>query len=157
MEKSICSAHNYFWGIRCGGRSSDCSSQGILFRRTDFSQDSRLKRYHACLVRESNKGQWYTNDHSYFLRSHPRLNVSPEHYCWWSHWGIVIKVEWRVSGLNGRGEDDNLQVSQWGQRLTLFDCGWQGFVFFLFLLLSSWMNILAVVSFLSFTSKSFFN
>lgn len=88
---------------------TDCSTQTNLFKRKDFSQGSRLSEGHlVCLVRESNKEQWYTNDHSYFLRSlsYTSVNVSLEHYWRQSDWSTVVKVEWRASGLHVGGEEE---------------------------------------------------
>lgn len=59
---------------------TDCYSQGNLFRRKDFNQDSLLsKAYYIGHVWSGNliKEQWYTNGCSYFLRT--SLNVSLEH------------------------------------------------------------------------------
>lgn len=58
---------------------TDCSSQGNLFRRKDFNQDTLLsKAYYIGHVWSGNliKEQWYTNGCSYFLRT--SLNVSLE-------------------------------------------------------------------------------
>lgn len=54
----------------------DCSAPSHLLKKNDFSHSSHLSEgYFVCLVRESNKEQWYTNGRGYFLRS---LNVSAE-------------------------------------------------------------------------------
>lgn len=101
MEKSICSAHNYFWGIRWGERDwvSDCSSHGNLFRSKDFSQDSHLREgYYVCLVRESNKGQPYTNSCSDFLRSHPRHPLM----CPWNITADEVTEGGCKSGMKGQ-------------------------------------------------------
>lgn len=73
--------------------------QGNLFRRKDFSQDSHLSEgYYACLVRESNKEQPYTNNQSHFLRSHPR---HPQ-MCPWNMTGDEVTEGSRKSGMKGQ-------------------------------------------------------
>lgn len=134
MEKSIFSAHNYFWGIRWGARLNDWLFHTRLFIPKERPQPGQSLRdgYFECLVGESNKEQWYTNGCSYFLRSYPRCplmllwNIASDGVTE----ALVVKVEWRVSDLHVGGEGGRpMGHSMWEGIGFVWtnDQGWQCF------------------------------
>lgn len=139
----------------------DCCTQSNLFKRKDYSQGSHLSGgYCICLVRESNKEQWYTNSCSYFLRSLPRhhlmflWNIIGDKWlkqCYksgmkgqWSAWWRWRRTTYRSSGV----DRDRLCLNKWLHYI---------FLFCLFILPSSWTDILTKCSSCVSPQGHFFN